>query len=320
MTLLELQRRMTEDVRRPLTAGYEMRQTTDDGASVEAIAASYISPNDRLSSFERLEIYNRQYWFRLISALSEDFPTLNALLGFKRFDALILSYLNENPSTSWTLRDLGKKLPSFLEAHPELAGRRYRLAGDIARLEWAYVDAFDRKHRTPLTTEEAQAIGSESYLSLQPHLQLLELSYPVDNLALAVKKRAPEAEIVSSAASRSESQTRLKLPTMRQERIWLAVHRVDDSVYYRRIDRETFLLLSALRSGATVSKAVAQAFEKTKLNAEAQANLLRQSFAHASELGWLCPPHAEDDSEADICECRHEAFIPRKVNKHGRAL
>jgi hypothetical protein len=298
MTLHELQRRMAEDVRRPLTADFEMRDTTDDGASVGAIAASYISPNDRLSSFERLEIYNRQYWFRLISAVSEDFPTLNALLGPKRFDPLILAYLNENPATSWTLRDLGAKLPNFLEAHPEFAGRRNRLAVDVARLEWAYVDAFDRKHRTPLTTEEAQAIGPESKLSLQPYLQLLELSYPVDSLVLAVKKHAPETEIVSSAANRRESQTRLKLPTMRQERVWLAVHRFEDSVYYRRIDREALLLLSALRSGASVAEAVTQAFEKTKLNAEEQANVLRESFAHASELGWFCPPQSENNSEA----------------------
>jgi hypothetical protein len=299
MTLLELQRRMAEDVRRPLTADFEMRDTTDDGASVGAIAASYISPNDRLSSFERLEIYNRQYWFRLISAVSEDFPALNALLGPKRFDPLILAYLNENPSTSWTLRDLGAKLPDFLEAHPEFTGRhRHRLAVDVARLEWAYVDAFDRKHRTPLTTEEAQAIGPESKLSLQPHLQLLELSHPVDSLVLTVKKHAPDTEIVSSAANRRESQTRLKLPAMRQERVWLAVHRFEDSVYYRRINRETFLLLSALRSGASVSEAVTQAFEKTKLDAGEQANVLRESFAHASGLGWFCPPQVEDDSEA----------------------
>jgi hypothetical protein len=298
MTLLELQRRMAEDVRRPLTAGYEMRQTTGDGACVGAIAASYIRPNDRLSSFERLEIYNRQYWFRLISAVSEDFPTLNALLGPRRFDTLILSYLNENPSTSWTLRDLGAKLPGFLEAHAELTGRRHRLAVDVARLEWAYVDAFDRKHRAPLTMEEARAIGSNSRLALQPHLQLLELSYPVDALVLAVKQRAPETEIVSSAARRRESQTRLKLPTMKQKRVWLAVHRFDDSVYYRRIDRETFRLLSALRSGATLSRAAALAFEKTKLNAEAQANLLRESFALISALGWLCQLNAEDESKA----------------------
>ena len=298
MTLLELQRRMAEDVRRPLTADNEMRHTTNDGASVEAIAASYISRNGRLSSFERLEIYNRQYWFRLISAVSEDFPTLNALLGSKRFDSLILAYLDDNPSTSWTLRDLGAKLPDFLEAHSELAGRRHCLAVDVARLEWAYVDAFDRKHRTPLKMEEAQAIGSESRVSLQPHLQLLELRYPVDSLVLTRKKRAPEAEIVSSAAGRSESQTRLKLPTMKQERVWLAVHRFDDSVYYRRIDRETFLLLNALRSGVTVAKAVALAFDKTKLDFETQANLLGERFALASALGWFCTHYAEDDSES----------------------
>jgi hypothetical protein len=300
MTLLELQRRMAEDVRRPLTADFEMQETTDDGASVRAIAASYISPNDRLSSFERLEIYNRQYWFRLISAVSEDFPTLSALLGQHRFDSLILTYLNENPPTSWTLRDLSGKLPSFLEVHPEFTGRRQRLAVDVARLEWAYVDAFDRKHRTPLATEEAQAIGPESRLSLQPHLQLLELSYPVDSLVLAVKKHTPETEIVSNAANRRVAQTLPTLPAMRQERVWLAVHRFEDSVYYRRVDRETFLLLSALRSGASVSEAVTLAFEKTKLNGEDQANVLRESFAHASQLGWFCTPYAEDESEALI--------------------
>jgi hypothetical protein len=291
---------MAEDVRRPLTADFEMRDITDDGASVRAIAASYISPNDRLSSFERREIYNRQYWFRLISAVSEDFPALNALLDPKRFDLLILAYLNENQSTSWTLRDLGAKLPNFLEANPEFTGRRHRLAVDVARLEWAYVDAFDRKHRTPLTTEEAQAIGQESKLSLQLHLQLLELSYPVDGLVLAVKKHAPETEIVSSAASRRESHNRPKLPMMKRERVWLAVHRFDDSVYYRRIGRETFLLLSALRSGASVSESVTLAFEKTKLNAEEQATVLRESFAHASELGWFCSPHAAHSSEARV--------------------
>jgi len=290
MTLIELQRRMAEDVRRPLTADFEMQETADDGALVGTIAASYIRPNDRLTSFERLEIYNRQYWFRLISAVSEDFPTLNALLGPKRFDPLILAYLNENPSTSWTLRDLGAKLPQFLEAHPEFTGRRHRLAVDVARLEWAYVDAFDGRLRPPLATEEAQAIGPESKLSLQPHLQLLELNYPVDNLVLTIKKHAPEAEIVSNAANQRESKARMKLPPMKLERVWLAVHRFDDSVYYRRIDRETFLLLSALRSGASVYEAVTRSFEKTKLNAEEQANVLRESFAHASELGWFCPP------------------------------
>src|SRR5277367_7111194 len=111
MNLLEFQRRMSEDVMRPLTAGLEMRATTEQGAPMEEIAASYIKPNASLTSFERLEIYNRQYWFRVIDAVSEDYPALSAVLGPKKFDALVLAYLKETPSISWTLRDLSAKLP-----------------------------------------------------------------------------------------------------------------------------------------------------------------------------------------------------------------
>jgi hypothetical protein len=289
MNLLELQRRMAEDVRRPLSTDYVMQKTSEDGESMQEIAASYIAPNARLSSFERLEIYNRQYWFRLMSVMSEDFPTLSALLGSKPFDKLILAYLAENPSISWTLRDLGRQLPAFLERHPELTGNRHRLAVDVAMLEWAYVEAFDGKHLVPITAEDASSVGPDSRFFLQPHLQLLELSYPVDNLVLAVKKGTPETDIVSSAASQREMHTCVKLPPMKRQRVYLAVHRFEDSVYYRRIARETFLLLGALRSDASIAEAVTRAFEEAKVTAKGQAELLRESFALASELGWLCP-------------------------------
>src|ERR1700761_9142409 len=150
---------MAEDVRRPLTASFDMQQTAEDGTSLHDVAATYIKPNDRLSSFERLEIYNQQYWFRTIGAVSEDYPALNALLGEKRFDALVLAYLRENPSTSWTLRDIGKNLPSWLAGHAEFAGRRHQLALDIAQLEWAYVDCFDGLRLPPFSPSDLAAIG-----------------------------------------------------------------------------------------------------------------------------------------------------------------
>ena len=87
-----------------------------------------------LTSFERLEIYNRQYWFRTIAAVSEDFPALAAVLGSKRFDSLVLAYLKENSSTSFTLRNLGSRLPRWLEDHPEFAPTRHALVVDVARL------------------------------------------------------------------------------------------------------------------------------------------------------------------------------------------
>src|SRR5580704_14330133 len=130
---------MAEDVMRPLTSDSRMQPVTTDGRSTQELANSYIKPNELLSSFHRLEIYNRQYWFRVIGAVAEDFPALSAVLGEKIFDRIVLAYLQENPSMSFTLRNLGAKLPQWLEAHPEFAPRRHNLLLDVARLEWAYV-------------------------------------------------------------------------------------------------------------------------------------------------------------------------------------
>ena len=62
-TLLELQRRMFDDVRLPLTSGMNMQTATAEERPLSDLAAAYVKPNDRLSSFERLEIHNRRYWF-----------------------------------------------------------------------------------------------------------------------------------------------------------------------------------------------------------------------------------------------------------------
>jgi hypothetical protein len=292
MNLLELQRRMSTDVRRPLTADFDMQRETEDGRSMEELAETYVKPNDRLSSFERLEIYNRQYWFRVLGAVSEDFPALAAVLGTKRFDALVLAYLKENPSTSFTLRNLGGRLPSWLAEHPELAPRRHALLVDIAGLEWAYVESFDRAAVAPLMAEDFADLSGDSRLPLQPHLQLLDLCYPVDELVLAVHRKTPESDIMSNAVTERKQRTRLRLPPMRRAKTYLAVHRFDNSVYYRRIDREAYLLLSALQRRRTLGDAMDAAFADSKLQPEEQAAKIQQSFAHAAELGWFCkqPP------------------------------
>lgn len=288
MTLLELQRRMSEDVRRPLTPDMNMQKETAEGAPLYALAESYVKPNDLLTSFERLEIYNRQYWFRVITAVSEDFPALNAVLGEKKFDALVLAYLKENPSTSWTLRNLGAKLPQWLEAHPEFAPKRHTLMVDVAKLEWAYVDSYDGSALIPLSLEDFRGLADDSTLVLQPHLQLLALRYPVDELVLAVHKATPETDIVSNAVLERKPAPRIRLPKMLRSKIYLAVHRFDNSVYYRRIDREAFLLLSVLQTQQTLGEAIEKAFAGSKLSPEEQAQKIQAYFAHAAELGWFC--------------------------------
>lgn len=293
MTLLELQRRMSEDVQRPLTRSFDMQTETEDGRSMSDLADSYVKPNDRLTSFERLEIYNRQYWFRVIGAVSEDFPALGAVLGAKKFDSLVIAYLKENPSTSFTLRNLGARLPQWLEGHPEFAPTRHALLLDVARLEWAYVESYDRAALAPLIEDDFRELAEDSTLLLQPHLHLLDLQYPVDELVLAVHKETPDSDIMSNAVSERRQTTRLRLPRMRRSVIYLAVHRFDNSVYYRRIDREAFLLLSALQKQEKLGTAIEAAFADSKMSPEEQALKIQEYFAHAAELGWFCREHVE---------------------------
>ena len=291
MNLLELQRRMAEDVMRPLTSDFQMQSTLPDGSSTQELVDGYIKPNDLLTSFERLEIYNRQYWFRVIGAVAEDYPALNVLLGDEAFDRLVLAYLRENPSTTFTLRNLGSRLSQWLISHPEFAHTRQDLALDVARLEWAYVEAFDNASVPPLIVSDFAGIGAESTISLQPHLQLLDLSYPVDELVLAVHQETGPSDIKSNAVSQRKRTNKTRLPKMRRSPVYLAVHRYENSVYYRRIDHEAFLLLSALQKGTPLGIALETAFAKSTLPAEDQAAKIQEYFAHAAELGWFCRQH-----------------------------
>src|SRR5881275_1560483 len=120
--LVELQRLAASAVMRKLDRSSRMQKTWPDGRRTADVIAGFIKPNERLTSFERLEIYNRQYWFRLLSCMNEDFSGLRAVLGDRRFDAMCQAYLIDCPSRSFTLRNLGSRLESWLRKHPKWAG------------------------------------------------------------------------------------------------------------------------------------------------------------------------------------------------------
>src|SRR5258707_10042659 len=102
--LRELQRVMAATLFRPLTPQWGMQKRWTDGSRMHDMAAEFIKPNDRLRSFERLEIYNRQYWFRVLDCLYDDYPGLRAILGERKFMKLATAYLARYPSDSYTLR------------------------------------------------------------------------------------------------------------------------------------------------------------------------------------------------------------------------
>jgi hypothetical protein len=89
--LRELQRVMATALFRPLTPRWGMQKRWVDGGDMGEWAGGFIKPNDRLSAFERLEIYNRQYWFRVLDGFDRRAGCLIGVVpgqNFYRFGAL----------------------------------------------------------------------------------------------------------------------------------------------------------------------------------------------------------------------------------------
>src|ERR1700751_400648 len=105
--LVDLQALMARAVMRPLRSDEGMQREWIDGSATAEVAEQFIKPNDRLDSFQRLEIYNQQYWWRLLGNFAEDFRGLRAVLGDVQFDRLAVAYLHDYGSKSWTLRTFG---------------------------------------------------------------------------------------------------------------------------------------------------------------------------------------------------------------------
>jgi hypothetical protein len=294
MSLAELQRAMAAAVMQPLTANEDMRSIAPDGRPMAAVAESFIAPNSRLTSFERLEIYNRQYWYRVLGAFAEDYPGLRAVIGGRAFEALSVAYLSAHPSRSFTLRNLGSKLVDWLAANPQAAGRRHRLALDVARIEWGFVEAFDGAERTPLTLDQIATLEAGSRLALQPHLQLIALSYAADDLVLRLHQR--DKRQTSEAGVRQDEENEkapARLPRLRRRPTWVAAHRVDFSVFYLRLKREEFLTLAAIRQGLPLADALETGFIGSRVPQQHRARLVQQWFGTWAELGWICAPELE---------------------------
>jgi hypothetical protein len=293
-SLLDLQRRMAAAVMEPLTRSQSARKRTITGIDTEQNAGEFIKPNDRLSSFERLEIYNRQYWFRLFDSFEEDFPGLLAVLGRRQFEPLMRAYIQACPSTSYTLRDLGSRLNQWLPLHRQLTAPRSTLAEDMARLEWAHIEAYDAGQLPAPTPEFLAAIDGQTRFQLQPTVRLLALTYPVDELLIAVRQSAGSSDISSNNATiQRRARAVRRIADLAPQPIWLAVHRQDLTVFYKRLDPAEFRMLTAIAASAPLDAVFAAADDATQQldesAAAAHAQMIQQAFFTWSALGWLTP-------------------------------
>jgi hypothetical protein len=249
-TLSELQRSMAKALRHDgsLTRHPDWR----------LFAEQHVSGNARLTPAEQLEIYREQFWLRHTDSLVEDFPGLGGILGQADWEKLAEQYLREVPPDSYTLRDLGARLPELIERASWLPHQALCL--DMARLELAYVDVFDAKDVAPVLPERLASIPEESFgearLLISPAVRLLKLRYPVADLRRALRAESEEAVAIPDESP-----------------LQLVVYRRELRLWDMPVSPVAFALLSGLSAGKSLGAAAEMAANAPEAESELGQNI-----------------------------------------------
>lgn len=271
-TLTELQHWMADQLRR--------RHDLSKDPEACAVAQRYFTGNERLSPVEQLEIYREQFWLRHTSSLVEDFPGLGGVIGQRAWQRLVEEYLERHPPTSRSMRDLGDRLPEFVERCTWLEHRA--LCVDMARLEWAYIELFDAPDAGTLAPDKLAGIPDAAWptarIVLHPALRLLSVSYPVANLRRALGARRDRISIPAPAAAT------LVLYRSRERTI------VDETV-----SRGAFELLAQLAAGTPLVAACERTVQAVPDEAASVERDLADWFRHWAERGWVVDVQTQGD-------------------------
>lgn len=228
----------------------------------------HVAGNGRLSPTGQLEIYREQFWLRHVGALEEDFATIHHLLGHDAFHTLAERYVAAHPPVDFSLRDLGARLPEFIASHPDYASDP--LIADCARLEWAFVDAFDAADASPLDASSIASIPEDAWpaarVTLHPSVQRVALAHPAHELRAAVRGGTEAPRPVPS-------------PTH------VVVYRGPETLQYVAIEAAAFDLLGRLARGESLGDACeALAAEHPEVDLEAKVGEWFQAW---TSYGWV---------------------------------
>jgi len=133
---------------------------------------------------EILALHRNNFTLTLTEALATMFPAIKALIGEDCFDAHAGRFIEKYPPSNPVLSTYGKGFADYLDGQLPLSVVAY--LGDVARLEWAWNEAFHSADAEPLTQYElAQSLsenGDGLEFGLHPSLRLASSPYPLLNI------------------------------------------------------------------------------------------------------------------------------------------
>jgi hypothetical protein len=167
-----------------------------DGRAVSSGTESLVNESSRLTAARHLGIYRFSYIARLRECMKNQFSALAYALGEELFQMFADQYLDAYPSASYTLNELGRRFPDYLqETRPDVVREEgepwVEFIIQLARFEYTLSLIFDAT-----CDEEARPANEttpDENLRLNPLLRLFHHPYPVCRYYLEVtRKKEPE--------------------------------------------------------------------------------------------------------------------------------
>lgn len=145
---------------------------------------AHVQGNEREDAAAMFGVYRHAYGARLVESLGVDFPGLKALAGDADFARLAQTYIARYPSTTPSIRWVGRSLPQFLAR--EAPYRDDPWLADMARFDWALAHAFDAADGPCAGLADLAAVPPEFWgglrLTLHPTLDVFPRTTPVDEI------------------------------------------------------------------------------------------------------------------------------------------
>jgi hypothetical protein len=242
-----------------------------------------IRPSQSLDSVQRLEIYVDAYFERLLECLREEFMATHQALGDELFHGVAFGYLQQHPSRSYTLHDLGGRFAEYLAktrlhawgAPQGSPGNWADFVIELASFERTQREVYDGpgiEGRPSTLLAELTAIPMERWGELRlvaaPCLRVCRYRHAVDTYWLA------------ACEGRS-------LPQIEPAERRLAIHRRGYSLERHELTAAQLVLLDQLIDGASLAEAIVATAAEVAPDDEPWQDLLGQWFRSWAALGFF---------------------------------
>lgn len=193
---------------------------------------------------QRFAVHRNNVLAGLVDALAETYPVVQQLVGEPFFRALAAAHVRARPPRSPVLARYGGDLASFIEGFEPAAALPW--LPDVARLEWARVEACHAADAAPLGPAALAAALTDpaalatARLGLHPSVRLLRSRHAAVSIWAAHQPGGPD---LSTVETRQAECALVLRPALQ--------------VTVLQVDAATATLAAALRAGLPLASALA---------------------------------------------------------------